>query len=364
MYKTLLSPVKTGSIQLNNRVVMAPLTRSRAGAGDVPRELNVQYYKQRATAGLIVTEASQVSRQGQGYAWTPGIYTDAQEAGWAKVVDAVHAEGGHIALQLWHVGRISHPLLQENGVQPVAPSAIVPENSRSFVILPDGTPSNVAPEMPRALETSEIPGIVAQYRQAAQRAKRAGFDLVEVHAANGYLLQQFMATNSNQRTDNYGGSLENRARLTLEVVDAAIAEIGADRVGIRLSPHFNAHGIADAEPEAMALYLLKALSERGIAYVHIAEPDWVGGPVLSDEFRQQMRAAFNGTLICCGNYSAEEGNALIEQGLADAVAFGRPFIANPDLVARFAQGAELNTPDRDTFYGGNEKGYTDYPFLK
>lgn len=364
MFTKLLAPTKVGSTELANRVVMAPLTRSRAGAGDVPRALNVEYYQQRASAGLIVTEATQISRQGQGYAWTPGIYTDEQQAGWTKVVDAVHAAGGRISLQLWHVGRISNTLLQENGAAPVAPSALIAEKSTSFVILPDGTPTNAPTSMPRALELAEIPGIVEQYRLASRRAKAAGFDFVEVHAANGYLLQQFMATNSNLRTDIYGGSLENRARLTLEAVDAAIAELGADRVGVRISPHFNAHGIADTESDAMALYLAAVFSERGIAYLHIAEPEWVGGPKLSDEFRAQLRAAFKGTLICCGNYSATSAEAVITQGYADAVAFGRPFISNSDLVARFTHNAELNEPDRATFYGGDEKGYTDYPLMK
>src|SRR5450830_1208854 len=355
MYSKLLSPVQAGSVHLNNRVVMAPLTRSRAGQpGDVPRALNVEYYAQRASAGLIVTEASQISRQGQGYAWTPGIYTDAQQAGWKTVVDAVHAKGGKIALQLWHVGRISHNLLQENDAAPVSASAITAANSQCFVIQKDE---------PRALALEEIPGIVDQYRQATIRAKNAGFDLVEVHAANGYLLQQFMSTNSNVRTDAYGGSLENRARLTLEAVDAAIAEIGADRVGVRMSPNFVAHGIHDTEAEPIALYLAKEFTKRGIAYLHIAEPDWAGGAELTTHFREQLRQAFPGTLICCGGYTAEEADALINSGLADAVAFGRPYIANPDLVERFAAGATLNKPDRATFYGGEEKGYTDYPTM-
>ena len=364
MLKHLLSPVQAGSINLKNRVVMAPLTRSRAGQpGDIPRALNVEYYSQRASAGLIVTEASQISRQGQGYAWTPGIYTDAQEAGWKNVVDAVHGKGGRIAIQLWHVGRISHTLLQENGAAPVSASAITAANSQCFVVQEDGTPANVATSEPRALNIEELPGIVDQYRQATRRAKRAGFDLVEVHAANGYLLQQFMSTNSNLRNDAYGGNLENRARLTLEVVDAVIAEIGADRVGVRLSPNFVAHGIADTEAEAMALYLAEALNERGVAYIHIAEPDWAGGPELTTSFRQQLRAAFKGTLICCGGYSAAEAEELIASGLSDSVAFGRSYIANPDLVERFAAGASLNKADRSTFYGGEEKGYTDYPFM-
>lgn len=364
MTEKLLSPLKIGSQTLPNRVVMAPLTRSRAGQpGDVPTALNVEYYAQRATAGLIVTEASQVSRQGQGYAWTPGIYTDEQEAGWRKVVDAVHAKGGRISLQMWHVGRISHSLLQENGAAPVAPSALLAKNAQCFVVQPDGTAANVPTETPRALATEELPGIVAQYRQAAVRAKRAGFDFVEVHAANGYLLHQFLSTNSNQRTDAYGGSLENRARLILEVVDAVAAELGADRVGVRISPHFVAHDIADAEAEASALYLAKAFSQRGLAYLHIAEPDWAGGAELTDEFRAQLRAAFNGTLIFCGRYEASDANEIIGKGIADAIAFGRPFIANPDLVERFRIGADLNKPDRATYYGGGAHGYTDYPTL-
>ena len=365
MLKKLLTPLKVGNTTLPNRVVMAPLTRSRAGQpGDIPNALNVEYYTQRASAGMIVSEATQVSRQGQGYALTPGIYTDAQEAGWKKVVDSVHAASGHLSLQLWHVGRISHSLLQENGAAPVAPSALIAKGAQCFVIQPDGTAENVPTETPRALATEELPGIVAQYRQAAQRGKRAGFDFLEVHAANGYLLQQFLSTNSNQRTDAYGGSLENRARLTLEVLDAVIAEIGADHVGVRLSPHFSAHDIADTEAEASALYLAKAFSERGIAYLHIAEPDWAGGPELTDAFREQLRTAFSGALIFCGGYTADEADALIDAGKADAVAFGRPFIANADLVERFRQGAELNKPDRSTFYGGGAHGYTDYPTLK
>ncbi len=364
MLKKLLTPLKMGNATLPNRIIMAPLTRSRAGQpGDIPNALNAEYYTQRASAGLIVTEATQVSRQGQGYALTPGIYTDAQEAGWKKVVQSVHAQYGHIALQLWHVGRISHSLLQENGAAPVGPSALIAQGAQCFVIQPDGTAENVPTETPRALETEELPGIVAQYRQAAVRGQRAGFDFLEVHAANGYLLHQFLSTNSNQRTDAYGGSLENRARLTLEVVDAVVEKVGAQQVGVRLSPHFVAHGINDTEAEASALYLAKAFSERGIAYLHIAEPDWAGGPELSDAFRAQLRAAFNGALIFCGGYTADEADKLIGKGTADAVAFGRPFIANADLVERFRQGAALNTPDRTTFYGGGAHGYTDYPTL-
>jgi N-ethylmaleimide reductase len=365
MYKQLLSPVKAGAVTLSNRAIMAPLTRSRAGQpGDVPTAMNVEYYAQRAGAGLIVSEGTQISQQGQGYAWTPGIYSDAQEQGWKKVTEAVHAKGGRIAAQLWHVGRLSHPLLQADGAAPVAPSAIVAATSKCFVVQPDGTAGNVPAVVPRALETDEIPGIVAQYRQAAARARRAGFDLVEIHAANGYLPHQFLSTNTNHRTDQYGGSIENRARFLLEAVDAAIEEMGADRVGVRLSPHFVGHDMADQEADASTLYLAKEFTRRGIAYLHIAEPDWVGGAELTDVFRRQIRAEFNGLLIFCGGYSAAEADALIANGIGDAVGFGRSFLANPDLVERFRLGAKLNVPDQTTFYGGDAHGYIDYPTLK
>lgn len=360
----LLTPLTTGKTSLTNRIWMAPLTRSRASQpGDVPSELNAAYYAQRASAGLIVTEATQVLRQGQGYAWTPGIYTDAQEAGWKHVVDKVHAAGGRLSMQLWHVGRISHHLLQENGAAPVAPSAIRAENSKSFVVLPDGTPSNEPTDLPRALEKAELPGIVAAYVSGARRAIRAGFDFVEVHAANGYLLNQFLDSRANQRSDEYGGSLENRARLVLEVVDAIVAEVGADKVGVRLSPGGRFNDMHAEDSVETTLFVAKALGQRGIAYLHIAEPDWAGGVALTDADRRALRQAFGGTLAFCGGYDAAKAEALLTSGVADAVAFGRPFIANPDLVARFAKGAELNQPDPATFYGGAEKGYTDYPTL-
>ncbi|MDE2254712.1 MAG: alkene reductase [Betaproteobacteria bacterium] len=363
MHKTLFSPLRMGALELPNRVVMAPLTRSRASQpGDVPNEMNARYYAQRAAAGLIVSEATQISRQGQGYAFTPGIYTDAQERGWHIVTDAVHAAGGRIALQLWHVGRISHHLLQEGGQPPVAPSALRSESGESFVVLPEG-PKRVPCDMPRALEAEELAGIVEDYARAAQRALRSGFDMLELHSANGYLLQQFLATNTNLRTDAYGGSLENRARLVLEVMDAIIAVAGSQRMGVRISPHFTRHDIVDTETEAIHLYLAREFERRGVAYIHVAEPDWAGGPSLTADFRKQLRECYRGRLIVCGNYTAESAEARIGEGLADAVAFGRPFIANPDLVERLRRGAALNKPDATTFYGGGEHGYTDYPTL-
>ena len=360
----LLTPVNVGKTTLANRLVMAPLTRSRASQpGDIPTELNATYYAQRANAGLIVTEATQISRQGQGYAWTPGIYTDAQEAGWKQVVQAVHEKGGKISLQLWHVGRISNVLLQENGAAPVAPSAIQAVKSQTFVVFPDGTAGNDPCSPPRALETDELPGIVATYVAAAERAQRAGFDFVEIHSANGYLLHQFLATGSNQRTDNYGGNVANRARLLLEVIDAVAGVIGAEKVGVRLSPNFPGHDMVDTESESTSLYLASEFSKRQVAYLHIAEPDWVGGKALSDEFRQGLRNNFTGAIITTGGYDAAKGDARIKSGVADAIGYGRLYIANPDLAQRFAQGAALNTPDQSTFYGGAEHGYTDYPAL-
>lgn len=360
----LFSPMPLAAVTLNNRLIMAPMTRSRASQpGDVPSALNAEYYAQRAGAGLIITEAAQISRQGQGYALTPGLYSDAQEKGWQQVVEAVHARGGKIAVQLWHVGRISHHLLQLVGQPPVAPSAIRAEKAQVFVIKPDGSQAIVPCDMPRALATAEIPGLIDDYVRAARRARRAGFDLVEIHAANGYLLNQFLSPNTNQRSDQYGGDLENRARLVLEVVDAVSSEIGAQRIGIRLSPGGVFNDMDDPQSEEMSLYLARELTKRGIAYLHIAEPDWAGGQPLSDTFRRDLRLAFPGRLICCGNYSGDKAEAAIAAGIVDAVAFGRPFIANPDLPRRLQEAAPLATPDPATFYGGGAAGYTDYPSL-
>lgn len=354
----LLSPVKLGRYELPNRIVMAPLTRNRAGAGNVPTPLNAEYYAQRASAGLIITEASQVSPQGMGNPQTPGIYSKEQVEGWRLVTDAVHERGGRIFIQLWHVGRISHPSLQPDGTLPVAPSAIAPEGNAATY---EGEQPFVTP---RALETEEIPGIIEQYRQGAENALAAGFDGVEIHSANGYLLDQFLHNGSNQRTDQYGGSLENRARLLMEVTEAVTSVWGAARVGVRLSPSSTFNSMYDSNPEALFSYVANALDRFGLAYLHIVEPRVDGNVTLgraSGFPASYFRPIFHGTIITAGGYDRDSGNAVLAAGDADLVAYGRLFIANPDLPKRFALNAPLNTPDRSTFYGGNERGYTDYP---
>ena len=359
----LLTPLKVGDTKLANRVVMAPLTRCRTAEPDnVPTELNAEYYAQRASAGLIISEATQISRSGQGYAGSAGIYTDAQEAGWKKVVNAVHAKGGKMSAQLWHVGRMSHSYFQPHGQAPVAPSAIAAEGAKCNIIV-EGQHKFVPCDTPRELSVGEIGQIVGQYRDSAVRAVRAGFDFVEEHAANGYLLQQFQATNTNRRTDRYGGSLVNRARLTLEVLDAMLEVVDREKLGVRISPYFNINGIADAEPEQMALYLADEFNKRKIAYLSIAEPSWVGGIELTDTFKRKIREAFSGTLIYAGDYTPEKAEMALNSGLTDAIAFGRLFIANPDLVERIRQGGPYNVPDRATFYTEGSRGYTDYPVL-
>ncbi|MDN6315570.1 MAG: alkene reductase [Halomonas sp.] len=362
-HESLLTPVNLGSLTLPNRIIMAPLTRART-PDSVPGPLQQTYYGQRAGAGLVISEATNISPTARGYVYTPGIWTDEQEAGWKQVVDAVHARGGRMALQLWHVGRVSHEMVQPDGQPPVAPSALKGEGAQCFVEFDDGSAGQHPTSTPRALETEEIAGVVDDYRKAAVRARRAGFDMIEVHAANAYLLNQFLATGSNQRSDRYGGTLENRARFPLEVIDAVAEVFGPERVGVRLSPFIEIFGLTDDEPEAMAFYLAEEFSRRGLAYLHINEPNWAGGDItLNDDFRRGLRERFNGSLMFCGFYDAERAERIIGAGIADAVAIGRPYIANPDLVERFRVGAELNEPDHATFYGGGAEGYTDYPFL-
>jgi N-ethylmaleimide reductase len=348
----LFSTYLLGDLALESRMVMAPMTRSRAVGGNVPNPLAATYYAQRASAGLIVTEATQVSPQGVGYIRTPGIHSAEQVAGWKKVTDAVHAAGGKIFLQLWHVGRISHPDFH-GGALPVAPSAIAADGQ---VFTADGPKQMVAP---RALALSEIPGIVAQFRTGAENAKKAGFDGVEIHGANGYLLDQFTRDGTNKRTDAYGGNVENRVRLALEVTDAVVGVWGPGRVGYRISPNGAFNSMSDSDPARTFSYLTEQLNRRGIAYLHVVDPVADGGKRVSPLLREQ----FDGTYIVNGGFNRAAGNAALERGEADLVAFGVPFLANPDLPRRFKLGAALNQPDQATFYAGEGKGYVDYPGL-
>lgn len=353
----LFSPLKLGAIPLKNRMVMAPLTRNRAGEGGVPQPINVTYYEQRATAGLIITEATPISPMAHGYPALPGIYTDAQIAGWKAITDAVHAQGGKIVIQLWHVGRISHPTLLPNQAVPVAPSAIKPAG-QAFTY--QGLQDYVTP---RALELDELPTIVQDYVHATRCAIAAGFDGVEVHAANGYLLDQFLRDGTNQRDDAYGGSLENRARLLLEVVQAVVDTIGADKVGVRISPVNPFNDMKDSQPQQTFNYVAQALNRFDLAYLHAVEGGIHGGGESEPFDFDALRKLFKNGYIANLSYDKDRANAAIASGHADAVAFGVPFIANPDLVSRYAKGAPLNEADSSTFYGGTEKGYTDYPFL-
>lgn len=368
MTSLLHSPLKIGGYELAHRVVMPPLTRMRASApGELtPTELAVQYYEQRAThGGLIIAEATQISPQGQGYPRTPGIYSDEQVAGWKAVVDAVHKKGGLIFLQLWHTGRISHSSHRSDGALPVSASAIRPDG-KAF-----GPTFNLVPfETPRALETEEIAQIVEDYRHAAQRAMAAGFDGVELHAANGYLIDQFLQDRTNQRSDQYGGSIPNRVRFLLEVTNALVDVWGASRVGVRLSPFGAVGDIGDSDPLSLFSRAIESLSSLGIAYLHLIEPRANAG--LREEQNLNVpesaaalfRKSFKGPLIASGGFTKETAEAALQAGAADAIAFGRIFIANPDLPHRLAVNAPLNPYDRSTFYGGAERGYTDYPMLE
>lgn len=367
MTDLLFTPVRLGALDLPNRIVMAPLTRSRAAAGNVPSDLAIEYYRQRASAGLIITEGTQISAQGQGYAWTPGIHTQAQMEGWARVAQAVHHEGGRIVMQLWHVGRVSHPVFQPGGARPVAPTTM-PVPAKAFIPGEDGRGAFTDVPEPQALTIAGIQLIIADYAQAARNAIAAGLDGVEIHGANGYLLDQFLNSASNWRTDRYGGSPENRARLMLEVVDAVCAAVGSSRVGLRLAPMGRAFGMNEAEPEALFAYLIDELAKRNLAYLHLVEPSVVGREITAidpraDALMGAIRQTFTGPILLAGGYTRQSAQAALANGRGDAIAFGRPFIANPDLPARLRIDAPLNTPDPATFYGGDARGYTDYPAL-
>ncbi|MBT9513882.1 MAG: alkene reductase [Acidovorax sp.] len=362
----LSDPVQAGDLPLANRVAMAPLTRNRS-PNAVPTDLVATYYTQRASAGLIISEATAISHQGQGYADVPGLYAPEQIAGWKKVTSSVHAAGGKIVVQLWHVGRVSHTDLQPGNAAPVAPSAL--QAKTKTVLIKDGVPTFTETSMPRALELAEIPGIVADYRRAARAAIEAGFDGVEIHAANGYLIDQFLKTGANQRTDAYGGSIANRARLLLEVTRAITSDIGGGRTGIRLSPVTPANDIVDADPQPLFDYVVRQLGPLGLSYLHLIEGA-TGGPreVEGRPFDYAaLKAAYRaaggqGAWMVNNAYTRALADTALAQG-ADIVAFGRPFIANPDLVARLHANAPLNEVNRATLYGGGAEGYTDYPAL-
>lgn len=365
----LFEPYYLGDIQLKNRIVMPPMTRSRAGKGDVPTDLMAEYYAQRASAGLIISEGTPISVQGKGYAWTPGIYTPEQVEGWKKVTRAVHAKGGKIFAQLWHVGRVSHTSLQKNGESPVAPSAIQAKGVKVF-LAKNGTEASsgegemIQHSMPRALTVPEIQQIIEDFAQAARNAMAAGFDGVELHGANGYLIEQFIDSQTNLRTDEYGGSLEKRLRFLKEVTTAVVNAIGAGKVGVRQAPLTTLMGAADDKPEETYIAAAKILNEIGVVYIHIAEADWENAPVMSTGFKEAYRQAFKGSMIYSGNYTSQKAEEALQKGWADLIGFGKPFIANPDLPYRLQKGLPLNEPVKEKFFGGGAEGYTDYPFAK
>ncbi|MEN6670326.1 alkene reductase [Psychrobacter sp. B38] len=365
----LFSSVELGPYTLKNRIVMPPLTRSRSTQPDnIPNDLMASYYGQRATAGFMVTEGTQIEPRGQGYAWTPGIHSQAQIEGWKKVTQAVHAKEGIIFTQLWHVGRVSHTSLQPQDARPIAPSAITADNVKVFIETGVGEGALANPSEPRALSTEEVGELVTMYAQAARNALEAGFDGVELHCANGYLVNQFISEHSNTRDDEYGGSLTNRLRFLKEVVAAVSEVVGADRLGVRFAPLFASTdetrvylGLVESDPHHTYIEAIKVLEQAGIAYLSIAEADWDNAPDLPESFYQAVRAEFSGCIIYAGKYTVEKSIDMLSKDYGDLFAFGRPFIANPDLPERIANNLPLNEVDPDTMYGGTEIGYNDYP---
>lgn len=360
----LFNPIQLGRLTLPNRIFMAPLTRLRSiEPGDVPSELMKLYYTQRASAGLIFSEATQVSFQAKGYAGAPGIHTEDQVSAWTGITRSVREQGGHMAAQLWHTGRISHSSIQPGGLAPVAPSAIA-ANARTSLRDGSGAVVRVPTSTPRALSKSEMKVIVSDFQKATRNSKTAGFELVEIHVAHGYLLHQFLSPEANHRTDEYGGTLENRMRFPLEVIDASISAWESQRIGVRIYPLGPLNGLdTGAEQEESALTFIKQLAKRDLAYLHVSEPDWVGGQPFRMSFRESIRDAFPGPIVAAGGYTAEKAESLVTHGLVDAVAFGRSFIANPDLPRRIALGAPLNQVRENAVQGGGAEGYTDYPAL-
>ena len=363
MTHKLFEPFQLGdSISLKNRVVMAPMTRCRSGDGDIPTSLMATYYSQRASAGLIITEGTPVSPKARGYLWTPGIYTQEQIDGWTQVSSAVHQNDGQIFMQIWHVGRISHQSLQPDAAMPEGPTDDLSSETVCFALDEDGNPGNVPTSRPKAIDAEGIERIKDEFTQAALNARQAGMDGVEIHGANGYLFDEFLSSIINTRQNDYGGSIENRCRFLLEVVDSVSDAIGAERTGVRISPNGRFNDIPeDPEMEATFIFLSRELSQRGIAFLHINDQGTFGLPSIPEGFVPKIRNAFAGPIILCGGYNAQSAQHAIDQGIAELVAFGVPFIANPDLPARLEHGWPLNEADRDSFYGGDEKGYTDYP---
>lgn len=369
---SLFSPVELGPYTLKNRIVMPPLTRSRSTQpGNIPNDLMATYYAQRASAGFMVTEGTQIEPRGQGYAWTPGIHSAAQIEGWKKVTQAVHAKGGIIFAQLWHVGRVSHTSLQPNEASPIAPSAITADNVKVFIETGPGQGALSEPSTPRALSTDEVSELVNMYAQAAKNALEAGFDGVELHCANGYLVNQFISEHTNMRDDQYGGSLTNRLRFLKEIVTAVSAVVGADRLGVRFAPLFSSTdetrvylGLVESDPQNTYIEAIKLLEQAGIAYLSIAEADWDNAPDLPEQFYKAARAQFSGRIIYAGKYTVDKALRILNNGYGDLFAFGRPFIANPDLPERIKQQWPLNEADAATMYGGTEVGYSDYSYYK
>ncbi len=349
------------ALELQNRIVMAPMTRARTTQpNNIPNKMMGTYYKQRATAGLIISEATQISDDSQGYSFTPGVYLDEQVKGWQPITKTVHDEGAAMFCQLWHVGRVSHPVFQK-GEAPIAPSALAPVETQVWIADENGQGSMVDCIEPREMTQADIDRVINDFSYSATRAIEAGFDGVEIHGGNGYLIDQFLRTNSNKRTDNYGGARENRIRFLLEVVDAVIKAIGADKVGVRLAPFITFKDMDCPDIVPTILEASKELQARDIAYMHLSEADWDDAPVIPESFRVALRETFINTIIVAGNYNRERAKEVLDKGYADLVAFGRPFVSNPDLVTRLKHGYELADLDGATLFGGNESGYIDYP---
>lgn len=362
MTHKLFTPYRLHSLQMKNRLVMAPMTRCRAGEGDVPKPLSATYYAQRATAGLIITEGTPVSPLARGYLWTPGIYTDQQIEGWKPITSAVHEAGGKIFMQIWHVGRISHTSLLPDQQSPLGPTNMLDPATECFAYDDAGNPGNVSTSQPRAMNADDITRVKDEFVQAAVNAQKAGMDGVEIHGANGYLFDQFLSSIVNTRTDDYGGTVENRCRLLLETVDDVIKVTGADRTGVRISPNGRFNAIPeDPEMETTFLYLARELDKRAVAFLHINDQSTFGLPPIPDGHLEKLRATFHQPIIVCGGYDTDRAKQVIDDGIVDLVAFGVPYLANPDLPARLEHGWPLNEADRNTFYGGGEEGYTDYP---